>query len=263
VWYRILITALTLAVILYFKKGHLMLSFKHSLTLFIVGAIVAFHWVCFYGSIKYSNVSVALTCFSATGFFTALLEPLIKRKKIDLIEVFCGLVAIAGIYLIFDFYPQFKTGILFGIISALLASIFPVFNKDLVKKFSSEIVTLYEMVGGFLALTIILPLYIKVFPVKYYLPSLTDWIWLLVLAWICTVLSFILQLNALKKISAFTSNLTYNLEPVYGIILAFLIFNENKFLTAGFYYGLALIILAVVLEMGHETYKLRKRRANL
>jgi drug/metabolite transporter (DMT)-like permease len=194
------------------------------------------------------------------GFFTAILEPLIKKRQIDVVEIFFGLVAIAGIYLIFDFYPQYKTGILFGIVSALLASIFPIFNKDLLKKISAETVTLYEMAGGLLALTFIFPFYIKLFPADYYWPTLSDWLWLLVLAWLCTVLSFILQLNALKKISAFTSNLTYNLEPIYGIILAFIIFQENKFFSSGFYYGLALIIMAVVLQMAREAYKLKKRR---
>ena len=143
VWYRMLITAITLALILYLKKELKRLSLKVTATIFAVGAIVAFHWVCFYGSIKYSNISVSLTCLSAMGFFTSILEPLIKKKKIDLVESIFGLVAIAGIYLIFDFYPQYKLGILFGIISALLASIFPIFNKDLLKKISAETVTLY------------------------------------------------------------------------------------------------------------------------
>jgi drug/metabolite transporter (DMT)-like permease len=258
VWYRMLITALTLALILYLKKELKKLPFKLTVTIFSVGAIVAFHWLCFYGSIKYSNISVALTCLSAMGFFTSILEPLIKRRRIDGFEVFYGLLAIAGIYLIFDFYPQYKLGIIFGITSALLASIFPIFNKELLKKVSSEVVTFYEMIGGFLALTLIFPFYLKLFPAQYYWPSVTDWLWLLVLAWACTVLSFILQLNALKYISAFTSNLAYNLEPVYGIILAFIIFHENKFLSAGFYYGLALILMAVILQTSHEAYKSKK-----
>ncbi len=248
VWYRMLITALTLGVILYLKKELKILSFKTSIKIFLVGAIVALHWVCFYGSIKYSNISVSLTCLSAIGFFTAVLEPLIKKRKIDIYEVLLGLLAIAGIYLIFNFYPEYKLGILFGIVSALLASLFPILNKDFLKTYSSGTVTVYEMTGGVLALTVIIPFYLKVFPAKYYLPSATDWLWLLVLAWFCTVYTFILGLNALKKISAFTANLTYNLEPVYGIILAFIIFHENKYLSAGFYYGLSLILLAVILQ---------------
>jgi drug/metabolite transporter (DMT)-like permease len=252
-----LITAVTLMLLLYFRKERQRLSLKNTFKIFGVGAIVALHWLTFYGSIKYSNVSVSLTCFSAIGFFTALLDPIIMRRRIDIIEVFLGLLAIAGIYLIFDFYPQYKTGIIFGIISALLASLFPIFNKNLLDQFSSKTVTLYEMCGGLIALTFIMPLYIKMFPITYFFPTISDWFWLLVLAWLCTVFTFILTLNALKKISPFTANLAYNLEPVYGIILAFIIFKENKYLSAGFYYGLGLILLAVILQMLRVVLKAR------
>ncbi len=257
VWYRMLITAITLLALLYFRKELQRLSLKNTFKFFGVGTIVALHWVTFYGSIKYSNVSVSLTCLSAIGFFTAFLDPLIMRRRIDFTEVFLGALAIAGIYLIFDFYPQYKLGILFGIISALLASLFPIFNKHLLKTFPAKTVTLYEMCGGFIALTFILPLYLNLFPAQYYLPTVNDWLWLLLLSWVCTVFTFILALNALKKISPFTANLAYNLEPVYGIILAFIIFNENKYLSEGFYYGLGLILLAVILQMLRVVLKVR------
>ncbi len=260
VWYRMLITVVTLMLLLYFRKELQRLSLKNAFKIFGVGAIVALHWLTFYVSIKYSNVSVSLTCFSAIGFFTALLDPIIMRRRIDISEVFLGLLAIAGIYLIFDFYPQYKTGIIFGIISALLASLFPIFNKNLLDQFSSKTVTLYEMCGGLIALTFIMPLYIKMFPITYFFPTINDWVWLLVLAWLCTVFTFILTLNALKKISPFTANLAYNLEPVYGIILAFIIFKENKYLSAGFYYGLGLILLAVILQMLRVVLKARSNK---
>ena len=260
VWYRMLITAVTLMALLYFKKELQRLSLKNIFKIFSVGAIVALHWLTFYGSIKYSNVSVSLTCLSAIGFFTAFLDPLIMRRRIDITEVFLGMLAIAGIYLIFDFYPQYKLGILFGIISAMLASLFPILNKNLLKEFSPKTVTLYEMCGGVIALIFILPFYLKLFPAEYYFPTISDWLWLLVLSWLCTVFAFILSLNALKKVSPFTANLAYNLEPVYGIILAFIIFKENKYLSAGFYYGLGLILLAVILQMLRVVWKARGDR---
>ena len=260
VWYRMLITAVTLMALLYFKKELQRLSLKNIFKIFSVGAIVALHWLTFYGSIKYSNVSVSLTCLSAIGFFTAFLDPLIMKRKIDITEVFLGMLAIAGIYLIFDFYPQYKLGILFGIISAMLASLFPILNKNLLKEFSPKTVTLYEMCGGVIALIFILPFYLKLFPAEYYFPTISDWLWLLVLSWLCTVFAFILSLNALKKVSPFTANLAYNLEPVYGIILAFIIFKENKYLSAGFYYGLGLILLAVILQMLRVVWKARGDR---
>lgn len=249
VWYRMLLSAVSLAIILFLRKEFTRISFLNLLKIFGVGTIVAIHWVTFYGSIKYSNVSVSVTCLSGIGFFTALFEPLIVKRAIDWAELLLGVLAIAGIYLIFNFYPQYKTGIIFGIISTMLASLFPIFNKNLLKKFSPKEVTLFEMTGGFIALCIIIPFSLSFFPATYYLPTFSDWIWLLILAWICTVLSFILQLNALIMISAFTANLTYNLEPIYAIILAFIIFGENKFLGPGFYMGFSLILIAVSLQM--------------
>jgi len=249
VWFRLFITVITLGAILYFKKQLLRIPGRDVLKIFGVGTIVAIHWVTFYGSIKYANVSVALVCFSATGFFTALFEPLIIGRRISLIEILLGLMAIAGIYIIFDFHPQYKTGIIFGIISAMGSALFPIFNKRLLHRVTPRTLMFYELGGGLIALTLIVPTYLMQFPASYYLPTATDWLWLLVLAWFCTVLSFDLQLNALKKISAFTANLTYNLEPVYGIILAFIFFKENEQLKNQFYIGVALILLAVIFQM--------------
>ncbi|MEP6677481.1 MAG: DMT family transporter [Ferruginibacter sp.] len=256
VWYRLLITVVTLGAILFFKKQLERIALKDALQICATGIIVALHWVTFYGSVKYSNIAVALTCFSATGFFTAFFEPMIFKTKLNAVEILLGLMAIVGIYIIFDFHPQYKTGIFFGIISAMGSALFPIFNKRFVKKFNPQTLTLYELGGGLIGLTFLVPLYLLQFPAAYYTPTLTDWVWLFVLAWFCTILAFNLQLNALKKISAFTANLTYNLEPVYGIILAFIFFKENEHLKPQFYVGLALIIGAVALQMLRVSKKL-------
>ncbi len=260
--YRMLLSAITLGAILFFRKQLIKISFSNLAKLLGVGAIIALHWVTFYGSIKYSNVSVSVTCLSAIGFFTAFFEPAITKRRIDIAEVVLGLLAIMGIYLIFDFYPQYKTGIIFGILSSMFASLFPIFNKKLLKKFSPENVTLYEMAGGFLALCALLPFYLRFFPASYFIPTSSDWLWLLILAWICTVWSFILSLSALKYISPFTANLTYNLEPIYSIILAFILFKENKFLGHGFYAGFTLILIAIVLQMKRVWDERRTGRLN-
>ncbi len=249
VWFRLLLTVIILGTILFFKKQLIRIPFKDLLKIFGTGTIVALHWVTFYGSVKYANVSVALVCFSASGFFTAFFEPLITKTKISFIELGLGLIAIAGIYIIFDFHPQYTVGIIFGIVSAIGSAIFPIFNKKLLLTFSPKILTLYELGGGLLALTVLVPFYLMLFPASYYIPSTTDWLLLVVLAWLCTVISFELQLNALKKVSAFTASLTYNLEPVYGIMLAFIFFKENENLNPAFYFGVGLILLAVVLQM--------------
>jgi len=254
VWYRLLITVAALLLLQYFRKKRdynrvQPVSRKAILKFFGVGAIVAVHWVTFYGSVKYANVSVALVCFSAAGFFTALIEPLFFKRPLIIAELLLGLLAIVGIYIIFDFHPQYKTGIIFGIISAFGMALYPVFNKELVTRYAPQTVTLYELAGGLIALTLLVPLYVSAFPATYYFPSLQDWAWLLVLSLLCTVLSFEMQVSALRKISAFTTNLTYNLEPVYGIILAFIFFKENQELNRGFYIGVGLILLAVILQM--------------
>ena len=248
VWYRMLITTILLFILMYFKNELGRVSLKNGLKIVGVGVIVALHWVTFYGSVKYGNVSIAVVCFSASGFFTAFFDPLIFKRRIVLKEVLLGLLSIAGILIIFDFHPEFKTGIIFGIISAVGSALFPIFNKQLLVKFSPSTLTFYEMGGGFIALTFLLPLYLYQFPASYYLPDLADWLWLFILAGVCTVLCFDLQLNALKKISPFTANIAYNMEPVYGIVLAFIIFNENKQLDMHFYIGVSLIIFSVVLQ---------------
>ncbi|MEO8412604.1 MAG: EamA family transporter [Ginsengibacter sp.] len=261
VWYRMVLSALTLALILFFRKEFFRISFLKMMKMFGVGGIISLHWVSFYGSIKYSNVSVSVTCLSAIGFFTAFFEPAIMKRRIDAIEVLLGLLAIAGIYLIFNFYPEYKTGIIFGIISAMMASLFPIFNKEIVNEFPPKILTLYEMTGGAIFLCCILPVYWHFFPANYFFPTPKDWGWLLILAWLCTVLAFILGLNALQHISAFTVNLSYNLEPVYSVILAFIIFKENRFLGTGFYFGVSLILLAVSIQMARVWHgrKLEKK----
>ncbi len=249
VWYRMLITVITLAVILGFQKEIKKLPWTDTLKVVGVGGVIALHWVTFYGSIKYSNVSIALVCFSSIGFFTAIFEPLILKRRFEWRELALGLLCIAGIYLIFNFNPQYKTGIIIGLISALLAVCFSILNKSFVARIPVKTITFYEMGGGWLVLTLIMPFYMKLFPTDYIFPSFDDWIWLLILAWLCTVWAVMLQLSSLKKLSTFTSNLTYNLEPIYGILLAFILFKENENLSSGFYYGLALILLSVFWQM--------------
>jgi drug/metabolite transporter (DMT)-like permease len=248
VWYRLLLTAPSLWLLALLRKQSLQIDRKDLWRIFGIGGIAALHWVSFYASIKYSNVSVGLLCFSAIGFFTALVEPLLMRHRVDKVELLLGLLVIVGIFFIFQVDPHFKTGILVGLLSALLGSLFPVMNKRILERVPAETVTLYELTGGFLVLTLLMPLYLWLFPAPSLAPGLSDWGWLLVLAWACTVLAFNLSMSALQKISAFTVNLSYNLEPVYGILLAFLLFREDKYLNGGFYIGFFLILLSIVLQ---------------
>lgn len=249
VWYRIMITVVTLFVILAAKKKMVRISAGYVWKLFGVGMLIALHWVCFYGSIKMANVSIGLVCFAAVGLFTALLEPLAVNKPFSIQEILLGLISLLGICLIFHFDARYRAGILTGLLSALLAALFSVLNKKYVNVAPAQTVMLYELSGGLLVLTLLMPLYLRYFPTAYIFPTLRDWLWLLVLAWLCTVLAMDLMLQALRKVSAFTQNLTLNLEPVYGILLAFVLFNENEKLGPSFYTGFGLIALSVVLQM--------------
>ncbi len=256
--YRMALTFIILGAFLYAAKKLPLLKSKEIIRLSLVGFVITSHWVCFYASIKYANVSVALLCFSATSFFTAIFEPLFFRKKLVPVEFLFSLMAILGIYIIFDFNPHYKLGIIFGLLAAIGSALFPIYNKELLKTYKPLVLTFYEMMGGFFLLLLFIPVYLHFFPAKYFYPTPADWLWLVILAVFCTILCFDFQFKALQKISAFTSNLTYNLEPLYGILLAFLIFDESKYLNTGFYLGFILILLSVVLQMFRLLYRRKK-----
>lgn len=249
VLYRMILTAAILGSIMWYNGTITTLSKANFIKIASVGGIVAFHWVMFYGSVKYGNVSIAVVCISGAGFFSALFEPILLKKPFSVVEILLGLLSILGIIIIFDFHPQFKIGIMLGIFSAIGSALFPIYNKQLLLQFEPNTITFYEMLGGVIGLLILLPIYLQISPASYFLPTISDSKWLLLLALVCTVYCFYLQLNALKKISAFTANLSYNLEPVYGILLAFILFKENKMLNMYFYVGLMLILLSVLIQM--------------
>ncbi|GAC1431770.1 MAG: DMT family transporter [Chitinophagaceae bacterium] len=248
VWWRLLISSVTMWILFLPAKRIKKISVTDMVKIAGVGLVAALHWVSFYGAIKYANISVALVCFSSVGFFTAVFEPLIIKSRFQVSELLLGLFVITGIYIIFHFDARYKTGILTGVLSAMLGAVFPICNRRLMQRMNAETLMSYELTGGFLALSLLLPFYLQKFPASHTIPILSDWLWLLFLSWICSVWAFQLSANALKKISAFTVNLTYNLEPVYGIILAFVIYQENKDLGKSFYIGLLFILIAVALQ---------------
>ena len=249
VWYRLLFTAATMWILFCGLKKIHRIAPTDILKISGVGFIAAMHWVTFYGSIKYANVSVALVCFSAIGFFTALFEPLILRQRINRAELLLGLMTIAGIYIIFHFDAQYKTGIIIGLISAVLAALFPIFNRQFLQRINVETMLAWQQTGGLVTLSVLMPFYLQRFPVESFFPGPQDIMWLLVLSWFCSVIAFQFSSNALKRLSAFTVNLTFNLEPIYGILLAFIVYQENKLLSKWFYIGFALIAAALIIHV--------------
>lgn len=223
-------------------------SFRRTMALWGVGALQCTHWVLFYASIRLSNVSVALVCISLMGFFSAVLSPIILGAKWSAKEfVFSG-ITIAGIALIFHFDTHYRLGITVGVVSSLVASLFVVCNKKVTGTLPAVEMFFHEMVGGLLYLTLLMPAYLRVFPPASLTPTGSDAVYLLLLAILCTVVLYILQLQALELVSAFTVNLSLNLEPVYAIILAALFLGEAEEFTVSFYLGLSLIILSVALQ---------------
>lgn len=249
VWYRMLITSLILCLILWAMKKIPVVSKREIFKIGGVGLLLSLHWIFFYGSIKASNVSVGVVCFSVVGFFTAVLEPMINKHRISVKELLFSLITLGGIILIFQFDTQYRMGIILGVVSSGLCALFTIMNKRVGANHGSMTMLFYEMIGGFVCMSLILPFYLHFIPAESLMPGIPDWVYLFLLSTVCTIGLYLLQIQALKHISAFTVNLSYNLEPIYSIILAIIIFGEAKELTVTFFIGLGIIMLSVLLQM--------------
>lgn len=248
VWYRMFFASVFLLLLLWGGKKRQALPFREGLKIGLIGLLLALHWVFFYGSIKASNVSVGVVCYSLVGFFTAILEPPITRRRFHLQELLFSLLTVGGILLIFQFDTRYRTGILLGVASSALSALFTITNKQIGSRQTSSVMLTYEMIGGFLGLTCLLPLYLHFYPTESLIPSMQNLLYLLLLSSVFTIGVYLLQIQILKQISAFTVNLSYNLEPIYSIFLAMLFFQEAKELTLAFYAGLSLILFSVYLQ---------------
>ena len=248
VWYRMLIALCSMLVFILYRRQSLAIPRADISRLFGIGTLLTVHWLFFYGSIKYSTVSITLCMLATSALFTALFEPLLTPKKFEWQEVVFGLLALVGIWLIFAAEQIYTTGIILGLLAAFVGSFFNILNKSMVSRHSAVIVSFYEIVAGFLMLTLFLPFYISYFHPAQLVPTTSDWLLLIVLAIACTHVTLVLSLAALRHLSAFTLNLSINLEPIYGIGLAFLIFHENEHLHRGFFIGAGIILLSVLLH---------------
>jgi len=247
VWYRMFIAALVLGLFMRFKGIPFAIGKKSILKIMGVGLVVAFHWITFFGAVKISNVSVTLGCMASTTLFASFLEPIIFRKRIKWIEVLIGLIIISGLYLIFQFELGYLRGILTALTSAFLAGLFTVLNKLFIDKHHPVTISFYEMGSGFVAITVFLAL-TGTFNGKMVSPSTMDIVFVLILGVICTAYAFVAAVDVMKVISAYSAVLAINMEPVYGILMAFIIFGQSEFMSAGFYIGTAVILLAVFLH---------------
>jgi drug/metabolite transporter (DMT)-like permease len=247
VWYRMLFTSLILLVF----TGLPRVGWRKFFELCGCGALLGIHWLLFYGSIKASNVSIGVVCFSLIGFFTALFEPLIYRRRISWAELLFSLITVMGVVCIFSLDARYRYGIMIGVVSSAVCALYAICNKKASVGVRSRTVLMYQMSGGLLMVSAIIPVYLLFFPSQQpvmVVPDGTNLWFMLCHALFCTVGMYLLQIQALKRLSAFTVNLTYNLEPCYTIILAFLIFGEGREINFSFYIGICLILLSVFLQ---------------
>ncbi|MEX8546165.1 MAG: DMT family transporter [Mucilaginibacter sp.] len=261
VWYRLLIASLSLLLYLVFAKVKFKVDWKTFLQLACTGALVGMHWLLFFQSIKISTVSVTLVCLSSITLFTAVFEPLVTNKKISRLEILAGLMIICGIVLIFKFESQYTKGIILGLISAATASIFSIINAQLVKQKPAPVIAFYELTGAFFWLSVYL-FFMGGFKTSLRLSS-NDFAYLLLLGTVCTSVAYVAGVSVMRQLSAFRVALVTNLEPVYGIIMAFIFFGDLKKMTPGFWIGAILILSTIFLfpvaQQKLANYRLKKQ----
>lgn len=247
VWFRMLFAVGFIGIYIYFKKISIKISRKALLQFIFSGLIIALHWFTFFHAIKISNISITLACLSTGALFASLLEPILYGKKIVYYEVFFGLLVVVGLYIIFNVEGNYLWGMLTALTSAFLSALFAVINSKLVQKHDATVISFYELSGGVIFFTFLL-LATNSFSSDFFMLSTTDFMYLMILSSICTAYAFIASTSVMKFLSPYTVMLTINLEPIYGIVLALLVFEEKEKMSFEFYIGAVIILLTVILN---------------
>lgn len=247
VWYRMGLAGIFLAIFLLYKKQSFKLPLKAAFKLILVGFLIAVHWIYFFKAINVSNVSITLAMFSMGAFFASILEPIIYKRKMLWYEVLFGLIIIAGLFIIMQVEMKYLEGILYALFSVFVGVLFTLFNGKLIKQHDSTLITVYEFFAGFLFVSVYL-LFEGKFNAQFFEVSGRDWLLILLLASICTAYAFTASVHVMKRLSPYTVMLTTNLEPVYGILLAYFIIGEDEKMSMPFYIGSAIILTTVLLN---------------
>jgi drug/metabolite transporter (DMT)-like permease len=246
IFFRGLLAAAGIGIVIAVTKGTFRVSRVDLIRLLLIGGIVALHWVAFFGSARVSNVSVSLVGFATNSLWAAMLEPWFNKNKVKKFELLLGLVVLVGLYVIFSFNFEYHLGLAIGILAGFTSALFSVFNARMVRRVPSYTITFYEMIGIVLTLGAILPVYALVSGTELQLePSLQDWIWIALLAGVCSVYAYSVAVELMKKVSVFLIQLTLNLEPLYGIVMAVIIFKQQEKMGWNFYLGTVIILAAV------------------
>lgn len=262
VWYRMLLASGFILLYFLIRRRSFKVSNKALLKFFISGVIIALHWITFFKAIKVSNVSVALVTMSTGAFFTSFIEPFFFKRRIRLIEILLGMMVVGGLYIIFSFEPQYTWGIIYALISSFLSALFAVLNGLFIKEHDAERISFYQLLFGTLFITVFL-LFTGSFTLDFFVLSGSDWLYLLILSSFCTAYAFIASVFVMRNLTPYTVMLTINLEPVYAIILALLVFGDAEKMNSKFYVG-AFIVLFVVLLNGilKNMKRFREKRKN-
>ena len=247
VWFRMSIAVALMAVYGVIMKVPFKVSLKAFIQFMLAGLIIALHWFTFFHAIKISNISVTLACLSTGAFFASLLEPLLYGRKIIAYEVIFGLFVIAGLYIIFHFEGNYLFGILTALLSAFLSTLFAIINGKFAKEHNATAISFYELLGGIFFFSLYL-LYSGEFTPAFFNLSASDWLWLFILGSVCTAYAQIAAVKVMKTITPYTMMLTINLEPIYGIILALIVFEESERMASSFYIGAAIILITVIIN---------------
>ncbi len=247
VWYRLAIAVIGLLIYFAITNYSLKITKRHLIKTLLVGGIIAVHWVTFFEAIKQSNVSVALVCFSSSTLFTSIIEPLYFKRKIKTYELIFGVLIILGLYFIFSFEFKYLVGMILSVVSAALASWFTVINGILIKETKAKLISFYELLGAFIIISIYLLITTKADVSQFSIP-IEDLKWLIILGTVCTAFAFIVSVEVMKKISPYTVTISVNLEPIYSIILALLIWPESETMSYGFYMGTIIVIATIFLN---------------
>ncbi|RTY86787.1 DMT family transporter [Flavobacterium sp. GT3R68] len=252
VWYRMLLAVGFISLYIWYKKIPMKVPLKTLFGFLFAGLIIALHWFTFFKAIKVSNISVTLACLSTGAFFTSLLEPLVYGRKVIWYEVLFGLIVVLGLYIIFNVEGNYVYGIILALSSAFLSATFSVINSKYAKEYNPSVISFYELLGGVLIFSVFLGT-TNSFDTKFFQVSASDWMYLGILSSVCTAYAFIASVKVMKFLSPYTVMLTINLEPIYGIILAVIVFQEKEKMDPAFYIG-ALIILSTVIMNGVVKY---------
>lgn len=261
VWYRMVIASVLMLGYIKLAKVKLKVNSKAILRFSIAGVIIALHWITFFGAIDVANISIALAMFSTGAFFASFLEPIIYKRPIIWYEIVFGIIVIGGVFIITQSEIKYLTGILLGISSAFFSSLFAVLNGSFLKIHSATVISFYEFLSGVVFISLYILCFDGGFSNEFFSTSASDFGYLFILASICTAYAFIAAVYVMKVISPYTVVLTYNLEPIYGIILAIVLFPEKEKMSMSFYYG-AIIIISVVLLNALLKYTRKLKRSH-